>query len=61
MAGSGMNFVQTKHAEYQQLIQGAATAQERDNYAVQALEILGKSSPTQEDTDNLVMLVQRLT
>lgn len=56
-----MNFVQGKHSEYQKTIQAAASAQEKDNYAVQALEILGKSSPSQEDVDNLVMLVQRLS
>ena len=61
MAGNGMVFVQGKHSEYQKTIQAAASAQEKDNYAVQALEILGKSSPTQEDVDNLVMLVQRLS
>jgi len=59
--GQGIAFVQTKHAEYQSIVQAAATAQEKANYASQALEIMGKVNPTQDEVDQLVVLVNRLT
>lgn len=59
--GQGITFVRTKHTEYQGIVTAAATAQEKMNYASQALEIMGKVNPTQDEVDQLVVLVQRLT
>lgn len=61
MAGNGMTFVQGKLNEYQETIRNAANAQEKANYASQALEIMGKVNLTQDDADALVVLVQKLT
>jgi hypothetical protein len=61
MAGEGRAFIQSKFEEYDQIVKSASTAQEKRNYASQALEITGKVNSTQEDTDQLVMIVQRLT
>jgi hypothetical protein len=61
MAGEGREFVQGKLNQYQETVRNAANAQEKANYASQAMEILGKTNPTQDDTDALVMLVGRLS
>ena len=58
--GQGKDFVQAKFNAAQQVVQAAATAQEKLNYASQALEIMGKATPTQDDTDQLVVLMQKL-
>jgi len=58
--GQGIDFVRAKHDEAQRIVTAAATAQEKLNYASQALEIMGKATPTQDDTDQLVVLMQKL-
>ncbi len=58
--GAGIDFVRTKHAAYQEIIQEAAAAQEKANYSAQALELMGKTAPTQDDMDQIVTLVQKL-
>lgn len=59
--GQGIDFVRAKHDEAQQIVTAAVNAQEKVNFASQALEIMGKTTPTQDDMDQLVVLVQKLT